>query len=146
MTLSDTAIRAAKPEDKPTKHYDTGGLYLLVQPSGGKLWRLKYRYAGKERKLSIGKYPDVGLKEARRRRDEARALIANGVDPGAQKQAEALAAKLNAATTFKAVGEEYLEKASREGRSAVTIGKSRWLLSLMAPDLGALPVREPIAR
>jgi integrase len=142
MALTDNAIRAAKHGVKPIKLADEKGLFLLLQPSGGKLWRLKYRFSGKEKKLGLGRYPDVTLKEARRRRDDARALIANGADPGAQKQADALAAKLNAATTFQAVGEEYLDKASREGRAAVTIGKSRWLLSLMTPDLGALPVRD----
>lgn len=142
MALTDIAIRGAKHGPKPIKLADEKGLFLLLQPSGGKLWRLKYRFSGKEKKLGLGRYPDVTLKEARRRRDEARALIANGADPGAQKQADALAAKLNAATTFQAVGEEYLAKASREGRAAVTIGKSRWLLSLMTPDLGSLPVRD----
>lgn len=65
MPLSDIAIRAAKPGPKPIKLSDERGLFLLVQPSGGKLWRLKYRIAGKEKKLSLGRYPDVGLKEAR---------------------------------------------------------------------------------
>lgn len=142
MALTDVAIRGAKHGAKPIKLADEKGLFLLLQPSGGKLWRLKYRVFGKEKKLGLGRYPDVSLKEARRRRDEARALIANGIDPGAQKQAEALAAKLNAGTTFKSVGDEYLEKASREGRAAVTIGKSRWLLSLMEPDLGSRPVAD----
>jgi hypothetical protein len=67
MALSDTTIRVAKHGRERNKLYDTNGLYLLLQPSGAKLWRLKYRYAGKEKKLSIGRYPDVGLKEARRR-------------------------------------------------------------------------------
>jgi integrase len=142
MKLTDTVIKAARYGDEKRRLFDGGGLFLLLQPSGGKLWRLRYRFGGKDKKLGLGRYPDVTLKEARKRRDDARALIANGVDPGAQKQADALASKLNAATTFKAVGEEYLEKASREGRAPVTIGKSRWLLSLMVPDLGALPVRD----
>ena len=142
MALTDITIRRAKHGPKPIKLADEKGLFLLLQPSGGKLWRLKYRFAGKEKKLGLGRYPDVPLKEARKRRDDARTLIADGVDPGAQKQAEALAAKLNAATTFEAIGNEYLEKASREGRAAVTIGKSRWLLSLMVPDLGGLPVAD----
>ncbi|MDQ3471077.1 MAG: integrase arm-type DNA-binding domain-containing protein, partial [Pseudomonadota bacterium] len=142
MALTDTAIRVAKFGDKKRRLFDGGGLFILMQPSGGKLWRLRYRFGGKDKKLGLGRYPDVTLKEARKRRDDARALIANGVDPGAQKQAEALAVKLNATTTFKSVGDEYLEKVSREGRAAVTIGKSRWLLSLMVTDLGALPVAD----
>ena len=79
MALSDTAIRAAKPGPRPVKLFDANGLFLLLQSSGGKLWRLKYRYAGTEKKLSIGRYPDVGLKEARRRRDEAREMLAKGL-------------------------------------------------------------------
>lgn len=142
MALTDKAIQAAKFGDEYRRLFDGGGLFLLMQPSGGKLWRLKYRFGGKEKRLGFGRYPEVSLKEARKRREDARTLIARGVDPAAQKQAEALAAKLNAGTTFKLVGEEYLEKASREGRAAVTIGKSRWLLGLMVPDLGALPVRD----
>ncbi len=86
MALSDTAIRAAKNGPSPIKLFDANGLFLLLQPSGGKLWRLKYRYAGKEKKLSIGRYPDVNLKEARRRRDEAREMLANGLNPEEQKR------------------------------------------------------------
>ena len=142
MPLSDLAIRSAKHGPKPIKLADDRGLFLLLQPSGGKLWRLKYRFAGKEKKLGLGRYPDVTLKEARKRRDEARAQVATGVDPAAHKQAEALAANLNAAATFKLLGDEYLDKASREGRAAVTIKKSRWLFSLMEPDLGALPIAD----
>jgi hypothetical protein len=69
--LTDTAIRAAKPADKPRKLSDAGGLYLFIAPTGGKLWRMKYRFAGKEKTLSIGKYPEVSLKDARDRRGEA---------------------------------------------------------------------------
>ncbi|MDP7372239.1 MAG: Arm DNA-binding domain-containing protein, partial [Nitrospinota bacterium] len=77
MPLSDTAIRNAKPGDKAKKMFDGGGLYLEIAPSGGKWWRLKYRFDGKEKRLSLGVYPDVSLKNARARRDEARKLLAN---------------------------------------------------------------------
>lgn len=142
MPLSDIAIRAAKPGPKPIKLSDERGLFLLVQPSGGKLWRLKYRIAGKEKKLSLGRYPDVALKEARERCTEARKLIASGIDPSEQKRTERLDATLRAENTFKAVAEEYIEKSDREGRAAVTIGKARWLLSLLEPALGSRPVDE----
>jgi integrase len=142
MPLSDIAIRAAKPGPKPIKLSDERGLFLLVQPSGGKLWRLKYRIAGKEKKLSLGRYPDVALKEARERCTEARKLIASGIDPSEQKRTERLDATLRAETTFKAVAEEYIEKSDREGRAAVTIGKARWLLSLLEPALSSRPVDE----
>lgn len=78
MGLTDTTIRQAKHEPKPIKLGVERGLFLLLQPSRGKLWRLKYRFAGKEKKLSLRIYPDISLSEARRRRDEARTLIANG--------------------------------------------------------------------
>jgi integrase len=117
-------------------------MFLLLQPAGGKLWRLKYRIAGKEKKLSLGRYPDVSLKTARLRRDEARRLIADGLDPSEIKQEEARAAQINAESTFQSVADEYLDKASREGRAAVTIKKSRWLLSLMSPSLGLRPIAD----
>ncbi len=79
MPLSDMKIRKAKPSEKPRKLGDTAGLFLLIQPSGGKLWRFKYRFEGKEKKLSLGRYPDVSLQEARKRRDEARAIVADGL-------------------------------------------------------------------
>ncbi|MBA2466574.1 MAG: integrase arm-type DNA-binding domain-containing protein [Sphingomonas sp.] len=142
MALTDTAIRAAKHGDNPIKLFDANGLYLLLQPSGGKLWRLKYRYAGRELKLSFGRYPDVGLKEARRRRDEARQLLATGLDPAEQKRARQEAEALSAAMTFSVIGEEYLTKAGLEGREAVTIAKSRWLMSLLAADLGHRPIAD----
>ncbi len=88
MPLSDTAIRSAKAGDAARKLSDEKGLYLLLVPAGGKLWKLKYRFAGKEKKLSFGSYPDVSLKEARQRRDHARSLLAAGIDPSAAKRAE----------------------------------------------------------
>ena len=77
MPLTDTAIRNAKPGDKAKKMFDAGGVYLEVAPSGGKWWRLKFRYCGKEKRLSFGVYPEVSLKLARERREEARKLLAN---------------------------------------------------------------------
>lgn len=142
MPLNDIAIRAAKPGLKPVKLSDERGLFLLVQPSGGKLWRLKYRIAGKEKKLSLGRYPDVALKDARELGAEARKLIATGINPSEKKRLDRLGATLRAATSFKAVADEYIEKSEREGRAAVTIGKARWLLSLLEPALGSRPVDE----
>lgn len=142
MALTDTAIRNAKHGPKPIKLGDERGLFLLLQPSGGKLWRLKYRYLGKEKKLSLGIYPDVSLKVARARRDEARTLLANGADPASVKFDLKAEAKIAAANTFKAIADEYIEKSAREGRAAVTIKKTRWLLSLMESDLGKRPITE----
>lgn len=106
-TLSDTRIRAAKPADKPVRMFDGGGLYLEVSPAGGKLWRLKYRVEGREKRLALGQYPDVPLAMARQRRDEARAQLAQGIDPGAYRAAQKATASENAANTFEAVAREW---------------------------------------
>lgn len=140
MGLSDTAIRAARHGAKPIKLLDANGLFLLLQPSGGKLWRVKYRYAGKEKKLSVGRYPEVGLKEALRRRDQAREMLATGLDPAEQKRILRETEAETAAATFSLIGEEYLTEADQEGREPVTIAKSRWLMSLMTPGLGHRPI------
>lgn len=142
MALTDTAIRNAKPGNKPKKMFDERGLFLLIQPSGGKLWRLKYRYLGKEKKLSLGIYPDVSLKVARERRDEARTLLANGADPASVKAEIANERREAASNTFSSIAEEYIAKVEKEGRAPVTIKKTRWLLSLLEPDLGARPIAE----
>ncbi|MEY4878602.1 MAG: Prophage integrase, partial [Pseudomonadota bacterium] len=142
MALSDTAIRTSKPSSKQFKLYDEGGLFLLVKPSGGKLWRLKYRHLGKELALSLGRYPAVGLKEARARRDEARKLIAGGKDPAFEKKRAAVAASVGAANTFGAIAEELITKREKEGLKAITTGKARWLLSLVEPQLGKRPIVE----
>ncbi len=142
MPLTDTKIRNAKHGVKPIKKGDERGLFLLLQPSGGKLWRLKYRFAGSERKLSLGVYPDVSLKEARRRRDEARTLLAQGIDPGEERKRAHAEAEERRNHTFEAVAEEYLERMAVDRREAVTIKKSRWLVSLLTPALGQRPVAE----
>ena len=142
MALTDTTIRNAKPGPKPRKLFDERGLFLLVQPSGGKLWRLKYRYLGKEKKLSLGTYPDVSLKVARERRDEARTILASGTDPATLKAELKNEAKEAAANTFAPIGEEYVANIEREGRAAVTIKKTRWLLSLLNRNLGKRPISE----
>jgi hypothetical protein len=86
IPLTATAVKNAKPQSKPKRLFDGGGLYLEVAPSGGKWWRFKYRFAGKEKRISLGVYPDVSLKDARDRRDEARRLLANDIDPSKHRQ------------------------------------------------------------
>jgi len=142
MALSDTAIRATKPGATQFKLYDEGGLFLIVRPSGGKLWRLKYRHMGKEQALSLGQYPDVGLKQARERRDEARKIIANGGNPAFEKKRAAVAASVSASNTFSTVANELIDKREREGLKDITTGKARWLLSLLKAQLGERPVGE----
>lgn len=110
MPLTDTAIRTTKPADKPLKLADGGGLFLLVNPKGGKWWRLKYRYEGKEKLLSLGTYPEVGLKDARERREAARKLLSQGIDPSANRQATKAAQIAVTANTFEAVAREWYAK------------------------------------
>jgi integrase len=142
MPLTDTAIRSAKCGDKDIKLTDEKGLYLLLSKAGGKLWRFRYHFDGKEKKLSFGSYPEVPLKEARRRRDEARSQVAHGVDPGALKKAEQAARGERLRNTFDSVAEEYLTHMEKDGRQANTVGKARWLYSLMKDSLGPRPIAD----
>ena len=151
MSLSITTLRNVKPAAKPYKLADEKGLFLLVQPSGGMLWRFKYRTDGRddagnpkrvEKKLGLGTYPDVGLKDARELRDEARALLAKGLDPADQKRRAKQAAKIGAANTFAAVAESYIAKNERDGLAENTVIKRRWLLKTLRKALGHRPLTE----
>ena len=142
MALTDTAIRNAKPKDKPFKLGDSLGLFLLVQPSGGKLWRMKYRLDGREKKIGFGTYPEVGLADARKKRDEAREVVAMGKDPSREKQQAKHRALIAAGDTFAEIGREYLDKRKREGMAERTMDKAEFHLSRLAPVLGRLPVTE----
>jgi len=145
MALTDIAIRNAKPRAKPYKLADALGLFLLVQPSGGRLWRLKYRIGGREKKLGFGTYPDVSLSDARKRRDEARELIAAGKDPSREKQREKIRSRIDAGNTFSAIADEYCAKRRRDGERAwapATASRSEYLLSLLTGSIGRLPINE----
>ena len=110
MPLTDIAIRSAKPQAKTFKLFDSGGLYLDVSPPGGKWWRWKYRFGGKEKRLSFGVYPDVSLKAAREKRDAARQQLAAGIDPGEARKAEKVAQA--GAESFEAIAREWHAKFS----------------------------------
>lgn len=110
MPLTDTAIRSAKPTEKPQKLADEKGLFLLVHPNGSKYWRLKYRFDGKEKGLAFGVYPDVGLKDARAKRDEARRLLADGIDPGEHRKANKNARADAVGNSFESVAREWFTK------------------------------------
>lgn len=140
--LTDTQCRTAKPKQTDYKLFDGNGLYLLVTKSGGKLWKLKYRFNGIERKLSIGSYPEVSLKDARATAMEQRALLAKNVDPSAEKRIRRLQAEMATATTFKSVGDEYIAKLEKEGRAPATLVKARWMLGLLSASLGTRPISE----
>jgi integrase len=142
MPLSDTSIRNAKPSDKPRKLADGGGLYIEVAPSGGKWWRFKYRFEGKEKRLSLGIYPDVGLKDAREKHAEARKLLAAGVDPSANKKATKAAQGERSANSFEVVAREWFGKHApnwKENHSSKII---RRLEVDIFPWLGSTPVGE----
>ena len=110
MPLTDTAAKNAKPKAKPYKLGDSGGLFLLVATNGGRWWRLKYRFDGKEKLLSVGIYPEVSLKQARDRRDEARRLLAEGIDPGEHRKVTKVAQSEADPNTFEAVALEWIAK------------------------------------
>jgi len=141
MPLTDTGVRAIKPEAKPQKVADGGGLYLFVTPNGTKAWRLAYRYNGKQKSLSFGLYPVVTLGEARNRRERAKKLLADGIDPSAQRKLDRIATEAGE-NTFRSVAEELLEKHRLEGRAQATLIKNRWLLEIAFDAFGATPVAD----
>ncbi len=110
MSLSNTAIRNAKPSEKSRKMFDGRGLYLEISPSGGKWWRLKYRFDGKDKRISLGTYPDVSLKDARERREAARRQIANQLDPSELRKLEKAARVESVSNSFEVVACEWFAK------------------------------------
>ncbi|TQE99653.1 MAG: DUF4102 domain-containing protein [Spiribacter salinus] len=142
MPLTDTAIRNAKPAKKARKLFDGGGLYLEVAPSGGKWWRLKYRYGGKEKRLSLGVYPDVSLKDARERRDEARKLLANDIDPSENRKATRAAKVERAANSFEAIAREWYAKHSPNWSANHANRIIRRLERDIFPWLGGKPIAD----
>ena len=145
MALTDVAIRNAKPAARPFKMGDARGLYLLVTPAGGKLWRLKYRLESREKSLAMGTYPEVTLSDARKRREEARALIAKGKDPSREKQRSKARAKIGAADTFVVIKDEYCAKRRRDGEkgwTANTAKRSEYLLSQLDASIGRMAISE----
>jgi integrase len=142
MPLSDAQLRAIKPATTARKISDGGGLHVLVTPRGSKLWRLAYRYAGKQKLLALGAYPTISLADARTRRDEAKRLLASGIDPASEAKKEKAQRKASTANTFEAIAEEYLAKVRREGRAEATLTKKRWLIGMAIASLGKRPIAE----
>lgn len=141
MALKDLQIRNIRPTDKVTQHTDDRGLYLEVHPNGSKLWRYKYRYMGKQKRLALGRYPDVGLAEARKRRDDARRQLEAGTDPLAERKHEKLVAVFKAANTFGEIAKEYIDKQVAQGQADTTTQKANWLLEQLDP-IAARPVAD----
>lgn len=140
MPLTDTATRNAKPKDKPYKLADEKGLYLLVN-GAGKYWRMDYRYDAKRKTIAFGVYPDVTLKDAREKRDDARKLIAQGIDPGAERKAT----KTAASETFEAITREWFAKYAPTWVDSHSEKIIRRMERDIFPWLGARPIREIVA-
>jgi integrase len=140
MPLTDTAVKNAKPGEKTIKLFDGNGLYLEVSPSGGKWWRLKYRLGGKEKRLSLGIYPDTSLKAARERRETARALIAQGLDPSEERKATKARQAAAADDSFEVIAREWWKNwaTTRTAKHADQV--LRRLEADVFPAIGTLPV------
>jgi integrase len=140
--LSDAALRAAKPGDKPYKLAAGGGLYLEVTPNGSKLWRWKYRLAGKENRFAIGAYPDISLKHARDKRDDARQLVESGIHPSHQKRITKAQHAVEHFNTFEAVSREWLNASVERWVPRVYSQRKNLLESTIFPEIGSLPIRQ----
>ena len=142
MPLTDTAVKNTKPSGKTARMFDSGGLYLEISPVGGKWWRLKYRIDGKEKRLSLGVYPDISLKDARQRRDEARKLLAGGVDPGENRKAVKAAKLERAANSFEVVAREWVTSKLPEWAPSQAEKVKGILEKNIYPWLGVRPISE----
>jgi len=139
MALTDATCRNVRPGSKLQKFSDGGGLQLWVQPSGGRLWRLAYRFGGRQKLLALGAYPAVSLTDARAARAEAKRLLAVGTDPSEDKQ-EKRGGK--SGDSFRAIAQEYVVRLKKQGRADKTITKTKWLLDFAYPMLGDRLVRD----
>jgi len=142
MPLTDTAIRRAAPHSKPYKMFDAGGLFLLVNSGGGKWWRFKYRFAGKEKLLSLGTYPEVALKDARIRRDAERKKLAEQIDPAVNRKAVKAAWSDNQANSFEVVAREWIGKKAATWSASNTVKTTRRLEVDVFPWLGTKPIAD----
>lgn len=142
MALNDKKIRSLGLATKPRKIPDSGGLHLLHTPAGGKLWRFPYRFDGKQKLLSFGAYPAVSLSDARSKRDDAKKLLASGIDPSEKVKLDRIERSHLRAITFSALSDEFLDKTTREGKAEVTVAKKRWLIGLARGDIGNRPITE----
>jgi len=142
MALSDINIKRAKPTRKPQRMFDGGGLYLEIAPTGGKLWRYKYRFEGKEKLLSLGRYPEVSLQDARRRHFEARERLAQGIDPAATKRAAKDAKRELSESSFEIVAREWFANWKTDKTESHAEKTIRQLERDAFPFIGAIPVAE----
>lgn len=142
MLLTNTAIRNAKPGPKPFKLFDERGLFLLVAPSGGKWWRFRYRFDGKHKSLSMGVYPDVPLAKAREKRDKARQLLADGVDPSENRKVQKTARVDRATNSFESVAREWFAKNKTRWAASHSDKIIKRLENDVFPWIGGKPISE----
>ncbi|WP_224983013.1 tyrosine-type recombinase/integrase [Geomonas agri] len=142
MPLTEVKVRTAKPAEKQVKLSDGGGMYLLVTPSGGKCWRLKYRFLGKEKVLAIGTYPEISLSEAREKRLQARKMLANGIDPSEAKKAKKAAMVATSENSFEVIAREWHHKFSADWSETHSVTTLRRLNADVIPVIGARPISE----
>jgi integrase len=138
MSLTEPDVRHAKSREKPYKLYDERGLFLLVQPSGARLWRFKYKHRRTEKLLALGAYPDVRLSDARKKRDEARRLLGSGGDPAAKRRAE----KTQVIDTFGAIASEWLETKRHALSESTWLRDRDQLFKMVGPYLASRPIAE----
>ena len=134
--LSEAKIRASRPKERAYKVFDERGLFMLVTPTGGRLWRFRYRLGGVEKLLTLGAYPDVPLKRAREKREDARKLVADGIDPSAKRQAE----RATQVETFEAIAKEWLELQSKSLAAETMDILGTRLKSFLYPYVGSRPI------
>ncbi len=138
MALNDAKVKNAAPTAKPYKLADEGALYLLVQPNGSKLWRMNYRHLGKQKTLAVGEYPKVSLKQARAKRDEAKAMLRDGIDPSSAKVTARKTAREAADDSFESIAREWLKK---QHHAAATRTKAVWIFEkALFPWIGRMPI------
>ena len=142
MNLTNLAVKNAKPSDKIRRLFDGRGLYLEVSPSGGKWWRLKYRFGGKEKRLSLGVYPDISLQKARQRREDMRQMVSDGIDPGENRKAQKKATRSKESNSFEVIAREWFEKYSTNWAQESIRKGLRGLERDIFPWIGGLPVGE----
>lgn len=141
IPLTDMKVQKAKPQDRPVSLFDGGGLYILITSTGGKLWRFKYRFDKKEKKMAFGSYPDISLIDARKRRDDARKLLANGVDPGAVRKAQKQA-NIQETETFEVISREWYEKFKPKWTEGHALKYMRRLELDLFPWIGMRPIKD----
>lgn len=142
MPLTTLELRNAKPGETNQKLSDGGGLYLLVKPNGGRYWRLKYRFGGKEKLLAIGVFPETSLSAAREKREDARRLLASGVDPGAERKEEKRLQVFKSQNTFAAIGREWWEARKGAWSKSHTSATLNRLEKQLFPSLGTIPIAD----